>query len=275
MALTCHIGYASSPHSESFLGRCPCHPSCGHDRVWFVRSHSHGAALPAPTAPDTAEAQGSGTTTAFGLLMAWPSQGLWNWQTHQLGEGLDGFKPRLLWQERLQQMFLYFIVWQTNAMWEERKIEPGKGHEPFWAAPTDGAMHNKMTQVPVSEPAAEVWVLYEQKKEEILLEMRNTKQTNMPKKRLRIEYPHRALWGACRLDWKYHCRWKQIPRYQHRLDEKQPEHLVCTLWRHGRLKLWLMSLWTAISSELLLPQFSFARKITKDFWYLPSLGHLF
>lgn len=53
-------------------------------------------------------------------------------------------------------MFLYFIVWQTNAMWEERKIEPGKGHEPFWAAPTDGAMHNKMTQVPVSEPAAEV-----------------------------------------------------------------------------------------------------------------------
>lgn len=52
-------------------------------------------------------------------------------------------------------MLLYFIVWQMNARWEERKIEPRKGREPFRAAPTDGAIHNEITQLPISGPAAE------------------------------------------------------------------------------------------------------------------------
>lgn len=53
-------------------------------------------------------------------------------------------------------MLLYFIVWQINEMQEERKIGPRKGHKPFWRAPADGAIHNKITQFPISGPAAEV-----------------------------------------------------------------------------------------------------------------------
>lgn len=44
-------------------------------------------------------------------------------------------------------MLLYFIVWQMNARWEERKIERGKGRQPSWAAPADGAIHNEITQL--------------------------------------------------------------------------------------------------------------------------------
>lgn len=39
------------------------------------------------------------------------------------------------------------------------------------------------------------------------------------------------------------------------------------------LHLWLMSFRTAFSSELLFPQFSYARKIPKELWYPPSMGH--
>lgn len=37
-------------------------------------------------------------------------------------------------------------------------------------------------------------------KQEIFLEMRTTRQTNVPKESLRIECPHRALWGARKFD---------------------------------------------------------------------------
>lgn len=42
-----------------------------------------------------------------------------------------------------------------DAVWEERIIEPEKGHRVFLGSPTDGILRNDQAQVAVSEPAAE------------------------------------------------------------------------------------------------------------------------
>lgn len=96
-------------------------------------------------------------------------------------------------------MLVYFIVWQMNARWEERKIELGKGRQPFWVAPTDGAIHNEITQLQ-SRGQQLRRDFFLNRKRRILLEMRNTNQTNVPKESLRIECPHKALWGASKFD---------------------------------------------------------------------------
>lgn len=46
-----------------------------------------------------------------------------------------------------------------DAVWEERKREPEKGHRVFLGSPTDGIVQNEQTQVPISEPAAEEGLL--------------------------------------------------------------------------------------------------------------------
>lgn len=66
-------------------------------------------------------------------------------------------------------------------------------------------------------------------KEEILLEMKNTRQTNVPEESCRIECPLRALQGALqKVLVKIPLQVEPIPCYLLRLGEKQTLSALCT-----------------------------------------------
>lgn len=67
----------------------------------------------------------------------------------------DGFEPppALTGEVTANSLVIHCVANECKAGGEGNR--PWRGHEPFWRTPTDGAMHNEITQVPISGPAAE------------------------------------------------------------------------------------------------------------------------
>lgn len=106
--------------------------------------------------------------------------------------------------------------------------------------------------------------------------MRTTRQTYVPKESLRIECPHRALWGASSFYWKCHRRWRRTPGYLLRLDEKQTR-AFCVHFPQAqgdRISDWChfgqLSPWSYYFSNFLLPEKQLKSSSTPT-----SLGHFF
>lgn len=106
-------------------------------------------------------------------------------------------------------------------------------------------------------------------KEEILLEMKNTRQTTYPRRAGGLNDPSAFFGGTRKFYWKCHCRWSRFLVTCSNWMKTDPEHSVCT----GHPHLWLTSFWTVFSLELSFPQISFARKITKELQSPPFLGY--